>query len=41
MTESYVYRKLRDQPGAQDADDVTGEAPPVNEHRLSTHDEDQ
>lgn len=32
VTESYVYRILRNRP----APDVTGEAPPVDERRLST-----
>jgi AraC-like DNA-binding protein len=43
VTESYVYRRLREQQAAQPtgADDVTGDAPPVDEHRLSTRDEQQ
>jgi hypothetical protein len=39
VTESYVYRVLRQQKAA--SDDVTGEAPPVDEHRLSTRDQNQ
>lgn len=43
VTESYVYRRLREQPAAQpaDAEDVTSEAPPVDEHRMSTRDDQQ
>jgi DNA invertase Pin-like site-specific DNA recombinase len=41
VTESYVYRKLREQQKAEAAEDVTGEAPPVDEHRLSTRHKDK
>ncbi|WP_328678433.1 hypothetical protein [Streptomyces sp. NBC_00343] len=43
VTESYVYRKLRERQKEEAAlsDEVTGEAPPVDEYRLSTHTEDQ
>ncbi|MFC8199929.1 hypothetical protein ACFUTV_31735 [Streptomyces sp. NPDC057298] len=36
-TESYVYRILR----KRTAEDVTGEAPPVDEYRLSTRNQEQ
>jgi DNA-binding NtrC family response regulator len=39
LTESYVYRLLREH--REQFDDNTDEAPPVDEYRLSTRDQDQ
>ncbi|MFF4751813.1 hypothetical protein [Streptomyces sp. NPDC001270] len=40
VTESYVYRQLR-KTAAEATSDVTGEAPPVDEYRISTRTADQ
>jgi DNA-binding transcriptional LysR family regulator len=41
VTESYVYRILREQRAAEPDAPITGDAPPVDEHRMSTRDDDQ
>jgi hypothetical protein len=39
VTPSYVYRKLREHRAAETDAPITGDAPPVDEHRLTTRDD--
>lgn len=41
VTPSYVYRKLREHRDAEADAPITGDAPPVDEHRMSTRDDQQ